>query len=141
MLRFVCRERRPSFAEQNYVQIESASMAQAACDLELWNCCSIGHRGADNYAVAGAPFANCSCITVSLRGYVECVVRWTRTRIARGRPLHSCFLVLLPGPGRFAGCQARGDSAPCRFYGVSAVCGFAERRATERHGIAQARAR
>jgi PAS domain S-box-containing protein len=43
--------------EQEYGQVKSSSGAQAACDLELLDCCSFGCRGPDHFTVAAASFA------------------------------------------------------------------------------------
>jgi len=136
-----CRERHSAWPEQKYVKVQSSSVAQASCDLDLWDCCFIGYRSTDPFMVAGASFAIGSRVTVSLRRHVLCVVWWSRAGIARGRSLRSRFRLLLPAPNLLIGSKARGDTTPCHFYGVSPVCWVAERCATERHRIAQARAR
>src|SRR4029077_4056013 len=131
----------PASPEQKYVQVQSSSVAQAACDLELLDCCAFGWRGPDHFTVAGAAFARCSRVTLSLRRHIECVVRWSRAGIARDGPLRSRFLLLLPPTDLFVGCKARRNTTPCHLHGVSPVRRVAERCAKKRHGIAQARAR
>src|SRR5712692_7707034 len=135
------RERYPLFPEQKYVPVQPFSVAQAVSDLELWDCCSVGYRSIDPLMVAGVSFASGSRVTVSLRRHVECVAWWSRAGIARGGPLRSRFLLLLPAPRVLVGCKARGDATFCHFYADDPVCRVAERRAKERHRIAQARAR
>ena len=50
-------------------------MAQAACHFELRGCCSVGYRGANPRVVVRERLAICSsCIAVSLRRHVECLV-------------------------------------------------------------------
>src|SRR6267143_5591679 len=127
--------------EEKDVQFQSPSVAQAACNLELWDCGSIGHRSTDHFMVAGASFARCSRFTVSLRRHIKRVVRWSRAGIARYGPIRFRFLLLLPASDLFAGCKARGDTTPSRLHSVSPVCRVAERCAKERYGIAPARAR
>ena len=81
---------------RSYVQVQSSSMAKAACDLELWDCCFFGCRSPDHFTVAGASFARCSRVILSLRRHIECVVQWSRAGTACDGPLRSCFLLLLP---------------------------------------------
>src|ERR1700730_4147350 len=81
---------------RQYVRVQSSSVAQAACDLELWDRGSIGHHSTDSYTVAGASFASCSRVSVSLRRRFRCVVRSNRAGIARDYPLRFRFLPLLP---------------------------------------------
>src|SRR5229473_8506287 len=127
--------------EEKDVQFQSSFVAQAACNLGLWDCGSIGHHSTDHFTVAGASFARCSRVAVSLRGHIKRVVRWSRAGIARYGPIRFRFLLLLPASDLFAGCKARGDTTPFRLHGVSLVCRVAERCAKERHGIASAHPR
>src|SRR6266446_4713575 len=109
-------------------------MAQAARNLELWDCCSLGCRSLGHFTVAGGSFARCPRITFSLRRYIECVVRWSRAGIARDGTLRSRFLLLLPASGPFVGSKARRNTTPCHIHGFSPVCGSlsaAERSAIE----------
>src|SRR6266852_647912 len=141
MLRFWLREQNPALPEQKHAQIKSSFVAQAARDLELRDCCSLGCRSSDRFTVAATSLARSSRITFSLCRHVECVVRWNRARIARDGPLRSRFLLLLPASNLFVGCKARRNTTPCHIHGVSPVCRVVERCAKERHRIAQARAR
>jgi len=84
-----CSERHSAPQEQKYVLAQSSSVAKAARDLELRDCCSIHYLSTDHFTMAGASFRSCSRITVSLRRYVERVVRRSRTGIARDDPLRS----------------------------------------------------
>jgi len=52
---------------QLYVQVQSCSVAQAACDLELGDCGSIGRYSSDSHPIAGAAFGSSSGFTVSFR--------------------------------------------------------------------------
>src|SRR6266852_8285453 len=127
--------------EEKDVQFQSSSVAQAACNLGLWDCGSIGHRSTDHFTVAGASFARCSRVAVSLRRHIKRVVWWSRAGVARHGPIRFRFLLLLPASDLFLGCKARGDPTLARVDGVSLVCRVAERCTKERHGIAPARAR
>src|SRR5258708_9678800 len=129
------------YRSRSYVQVQSSSVAQAACHLELWDCCSFGCRGPDHFMVAGASFGRCSRVTLSLRRHVECVVRGSRARIARDRRLRSRFLLLRPVSDPFVWCTARRNTTPCHIHAVSPVCRLAERCRKERPTIAQAHAR
>src|SRR5882762_1673799 len=129
------------FPRQLYVQVQSCSVAQAARDLELWDCGSIGHYSSDSHTVAGAAFGSGSGFTVSFRRHVQCMGRRSCAGIARDSPLRSGFLLLFPVSNAFVGCEARGDTTVYRSCGFTAVCRIAERGAKEGHRIAQARAR
>src|SRR6266852_2099120 len=79
--------------EEKDVQFQSSSVAQAACNLGLWDCGSIGHRSTDHFTVAGASFARCSRVAVSLRRHIKRVVWWSRAGVARYGPIRFRFLV------------------------------------------------
>src|SRR5712664_4420553 len=127
--------------EEKDVQFQSSSVAQAACNLGLWDCGSIGHSRTDHFTVVGASFAKCPRVAVSLRRHIKRVVRWSRAGIARYRSIRFRLLLLLPASDLFLGCKARGDPTLSRVHGVSLVCRVAERCTKERLGIASARAR
>ncbi len=126
---------------QLYVQVQSCFVAQAACDLELWDCGSIGRHSSDSHTVAGAAFGSGPGFTVSFRRHVQCVGRRSCAGIARDGPLRSRFLLLFPASNAFFDCEARGDATVYRSCVFAAVCRIAERGAKEGHRIAQARAR
>jgi hypothetical protein len=92
--------------EEKDVQFQSSSMAEAACNLGLWDCGSIGHRSTDHFAVAGASFAGCSRVTVSLRCHIKRVVRWSRAGLTRYSLVRFRFLLLLSASDLFFGCKA-----------------------------------
>ena len=121
-------------------QVQSSSMAEAAGNLELWDCYSFGRCGPDHFTFAGGSFARCSRVTLSLRGPIECVVRWNRTGIARDGTLRSRFQLLLPASDPFVGSKARRNTTPCHIHGFSPICRVAERCRKECHRIAPARA-
>lgn len=141
MLRFDRGEQQALLLEQKHAQVESSFAAQTACDLELLDCYPFGRCGSDHFTMAGASFARCSRVTLSLRRHIECMVRWNRARIARNGPLRSRFLLLLLASDLFVGCKARRNATPYHIRGVSRVCRIAERCSKKRHRIAQARAR
>src|SRR6266446_403304 len=141
MLRFDSREQHFASPEQKYVQIQSPYVAQAAWVLELWDWCSRGCRSLGHFAVASGSFAGCSCVTLSLRRHIECLVRRSRTGITRDGTLRPRFQLLLPASDLFVGFKARRNTTPCHLHGVSPPCRIAERCAKERYRIAQARAR
>src|SRR6267378_3567295 len=141
MLRFWLQGSTRVMPEEKDVQFQSSSMAEAACSLGLWDCGCISHRSTDHFTVAGASFAGCSRVTVSLRRHIERMVRWSRPGIARYSLVRFRFLLLLPASDLFFCCKARGDTTPSSLHGVSPVRRVAERCAKERHGIASARAR
>ena len=58
-------------------------MAQAARVLELLDCSCFGCCRPDHFRLANPSFARCSGVTLSLRGHIECVVRWSRAGIVR----------------------------------------------------------
>src|SRR5713226_4349595 len=126
---------------QLYVQVQSCSVAQAACDLELGDCGSIGHYGSDSHTVVSAAFGSGSGFTVSFRRHVQCMGRRSCAGIARDGPLRSRFLLLFPASNAFVDCEARGDTTVYRSCVFAAVCRIAERGAKEGHRIAQTRAR
>ena len=141
MLRFDRGEQHALLLEQKHAQVKSSFAAQAACDLELLDCYPFGRCGPDHFTVAGASFARCSRVTLSLRSHIECMVRWNPARIARNGPLRSRLLLLLLASDLFVGCKARRNATPYHIHGVSRVCRIAERCSKKRHGIAKARAR
>src|SRR5580700_6675248 len=95
----------PFFPGEKYGQAQSSSVAQAPHDLELWDCCSLSCRGGIHFAMAGAPFTGCSRVALSLRGNIECLVRWSRAGIARDGSLSARFLLLLLAADLFVGCK------------------------------------
>src|ERR1700746_2685909 len=95
MLRFDRGEQHALLLEQKHAQVKSSFAAQAACDLELLDCYPFGRCGPDHFTVAGASFARCSRVTLSLRPHIECMVRWNRARITRNGPRRPRFLLLL----------------------------------------------
>src|SRR5260370_33529536 len=97
MLRF-CLQGSDTVRSRSYVQVQSSSVAQAACDLELWDCCSIGYYSADHFAVTAVAFGSFSRVTVSLRHHVQCVASRTRAWIGRVVSLHRRYQLLLPAP-------------------------------------------
>src|SRR3977135_1656961 len=116
-----CRERHPASSEQKYVQHQTSSVAQATCDLELWDCHSIGNRSSDYFAAAVVSFANCSRVPISLRHPVRRVAGWSRTGIARDRTLRYHFLLLFPAASPLICCEARRDTTICRFFDGNGV--------------------
>src|SRR3981081_1326608 len=62
-----CGRRHSASPEQKYAQHQTSSVAQATCDLELWDCCSIGNRSSDYFTVAVVSFANGYRVPISLR--------------------------------------------------------------------------
>jgi len=127
--------------EQKHAQVQSSSVAQAAGNLGLWDCCSFGWRGAGHFTVAGDSFARCPRVTFSLRRPIECVDRWNRAGVPRDGTLGSRFQLLFPASDPFVGSEARRNTTPCHIHGVSPVCGVAERCRKERHRIVQTRPR
>jgi hypothetical protein len=106
MLRFRLQFANPVLPEQKYAQVKSASVAEAACDLELLDCGSFGCRSADHFTVAGASFARRSRVAFSLRRHIECVVRWCLAGTARDGALRCRFLLLLLATDAVVGCKA-----------------------------------
>jgi hypothetical protein len=92
--------------EQKYAEVKSPSMAQAACDLELFDRGFVGCSGPDNFTMAAASFAGSSRIAFSLRRHIERVVRWNLAGIARDHPFRFHFLLFLLASGPFVGCKA-----------------------------------
>src|SRR5437879_8956071 len=107
-VQFFCRERHPASPERKYVQHQASSVAQATCNLELWDCFSIGYRSSDYFTVAVVSFANGSRVPISLRHPVRRVAGWSRTGIARARPLRYHCLLLLPAPRPLICCKTPG---------------------------------
>src|SRR6266849_1280344 len=134
-------ERHPALPEQNYAQVQSSSVAQAACDLELWDCGSIGYRSTDHFTVAGVSFGSRSRVTVSLRHHVHCVVWWSRAGIARDGSVHTGFPLLLSAPDALLSSKGRRDTTHSHFYSVSPHCRVAKRCTKERHRVTETRAR
>jgi hypothetical protein len=92
--------------ERKYAEVQSSSVAQAACDLELYDCGFVGCSGPDNLTMAGPSFAGCSRITFSLRCHIERMVRWNLAGIARDDSIRFHFLLFLLTSDPFVGCEA-----------------------------------
>jgi hypothetical protein len=115
MLRFSSRER------QKHPKAQSSSVAQAARD----------------FGAARLPFSHspqhwsfhdrrrfiynitiCSRIAVSLRRYVECLVRWSPAGLARDGSLRPRFLLLLPASNPFLRCKTPRNTPTSHVHGV-----------------------
>src|SRR5258708_26084946 len=116
-----------------HVQVLLFSVAQAACNPELWDCRTVCYRRADSFTVAGASFGSRSRVVVSLRRHVQCVVGRSRTGIARDRPLGPGFRLLFPASGVRPDAQAPGGPASRHFCAVGLLCRGTERRTKKRH--------
>src|SRR3981081_2564788 len=138
---FDCIERHPDLLEHKDGPVKPSAVAQAACHLELLDCFCFGCRGADHLALADTSFARCSRVTLSLRGHIECVVRWSLAGTARDGSLGSRLLLLLPPSNLFVECKGRRNTTLRHFHGVSVICRVADRCPKRRHGIASARPR
>ena len=88
-------ERQPALQERNYAEVKSSSVAQAACDLDLYDCGFVGRSGPDNFTMAGASFAGCSRIAFPLRGHIERMVWRNLARTACDGPFRVHFLLFL----------------------------------------------
>ncbi|HXN27160.1 MAG TPA: hypothetical protein VN902_08580 [Candidatus Acidoferrales bacterium] len=64
-----CLERGFKQRGRKYVQVQSSSVAQTACNFGLCGCHPIGYRGSDHFALAGVALARASGGVVSLRGH------------------------------------------------------------------------
>src|SRR5258708_31974937 len=91
---------------EQYVQVQPSSVAQALCDLELWDRGPFGHHSTDPYTMAGGAFGIGSGFTVSTRRHVRCVVRRSCAGIVRDGPFCSGFLLLFPASPAFVGREA-----------------------------------
>jgi hypothetical protein len=101
---------RPHCIGAKRVQIQSSSVVQAALDLERRSCCPLDYLSNDPFTVVTS-FYMLSRNTVSLRRHVECVVRQSRVRFARGDALLSRVPLLLPASDSLVGSKVS-ESAP-----------------------------
>lgn len=116
-------------------------MAQAAGNLEVWDCGLVSRHCTDTYTVAGAAFERISACTVCFRRPVQRVARWSCTGIARDSPLLIGFRLLFSASNPFVGRETRGYTQVNRFRKFASFYRITERRAKKSHGISPACAR
>jgi hypothetical protein len=92
--------------EQKYAKVKSSSVAQATCDLELFDRGFVGRSSPDHFTMAAASSAGRSRITFSLCCHIERMVQWNLAGIARGGPFRFHFLLFLLASDSFVGCKA-----------------------------------
>jgi hypothetical protein len=118
-------------------------VGQAAGDFELRGCCSVGYRGVHHRVVdrERLALAICSsCIAVSLRRHVQCLVWWNQAGPACACALCSGLQLLLFAADLFVRSD-QGIAAPGLFCALRPFCRVADRRTKERSRIAERRAR
>src|SRR5258708_20007314 len=81
---------------EQYVQVQPSSVAQAPCDLELWDRGPFGHHSTDPYTMAGGAFGIGSGFTVFTRRHVRSVVRRIYAGIVCNVPFSSHFSLFFP---------------------------------------------